>query len=157
MLPFINKLTSSQPHPFMASKNTTLGQLVAYATVILGSQYCMHAFMVFVFSHYARLILWDHTGVLVMEQINLKEQECLFNFFVNYNCMTPEAQGYDSTVVLPNNDEIKCAITIVPEFKKEDTFLAVKLSSNWYITHAPRPQPDIPVGHWTHSSFAYDI
>jgi hypothetical protein len=91
-----------------------------------------------------------------MEWINLKEQEYLFDFFINYDHATPEARGYDSTVVLPNNDRIKCAITIVPEFKKEDTFLAVKLSGNWYIIRAPRPQPDIPVGHWTHSLFAYD-
>jgi hypothetical protein len=53
---FTDKLTGSKPHPFVASKNTTLGQLIVYATIILGSQYCIHAFMVFIFSHYARLI-----------------------------------------------------------------------------------------------------
>jgi hypothetical protein len=134
-----------------------LGQITAYASSILSAQYRMHTFMVFIVKDYARLLRWDRGGAVVTEPIRFDEEPHLFDFLVRYNVADSEVRGHDSTVKLPNDDEIKLAKAAVPELAEVKTFLAVDISDRSYIICSPESRPRIPVGRWTRTSFAYDI
>ena len=46
------------------------GQIMAYASFVLDSQYHTHVFLILIFKPYARLIQWDHGGAVVTGPIN---------------------------------------------------------------------------------------
>jgi len=150
-------------NPFLCSnsdKRVILGQLTAYASMILSSQYRTHVFMVLIVKKYARLIRWDRGGAVVTGPIPFADQPHLHDFLIRYDIADPEARGHDSTVGLPTNDEITCAKASVPELSGAKSFLAVTISdhqsSNRYIISSPESRPLIPVGRWTRPSVAFD-
>jgi hypothetical protein len=69
----------------------------------------------------------------------------------------PEARGCDSTVQPPNPHKIGLAKAAVPELAKANSFLAVTASDGRFIIRSPDARPDVPVGRWTRTSFAYDV
>jgi hypothetical protein len=147
-------------NPFACSEGCRLqilGQITAYATLILSAQYRTHTFMVFIVKDYARLLRWDRGGAIVTEPIYFNNDSHLLDFFIRYDIADPKVRGHDSTVSLPNNDEIELAKATVPELAKEKSFLAVEISDQRYIICGPKSRPYIPVGRWTRTSFAYDI
>lgn len=103
----------------------TLGQLTAYDTTLLGSQYRTHTFMTLITGAHVRLIQWDCSGAVVTEPIYYNMQPHLFNFFTCYNIAGHEARGNDTTVTVPTNEEITFAKSIVPELKDLVLFLAI--------------------------------
>ncbi|KAI6021753.1 hypothetical protein BKA83DRAFT_91783 [Pisolithus microcarpus] len=64
--PFIEEQSDipSFVHPSKSAKDT-LGQITAYASMQLGSQYCTHAFSVLVVQDTTCIIRWDWEGVIV--------------------------------------------------------------------------------------------
>ena len=161
--PFIgNPFNIRKINPFVSpnsSAREVLGQLTAYAAAILSGQYrTPHTFMVFIVNDYARLIRWDCSGALVTgEPIRFNKEPHLFEFLSAMISHYPKVRGHDSTVSSHTNLEIARAISTIPEFKKGDTFLAIRHTSNRYIIHAPECRPDLPVGRRTRSSLAYDV
>jgi hypothetical protein len=142
-------------------KREYLGQLTAYATSILGAQYRTHVFMVLIFSKNARLIRWDRAGAVVTEIIPFDDAPYLLDFLIRYNNADAVVRGHDTTVGPPDPNDITSAKAIVPELTNAKSFLLVTIeyeqTPHRYIICSPEPRPDIPVGRWTRSSFAYDI
>jgi hypothetical protein len=161
--PFVDpKLQSGEekPNPFVCSegpRRKNLGQITAYATSILSAQYRTHTFMVLIVEDYARLLRWDRAGTVVTEPIYSNVQPHLFNFLIRYDIADREARGHDSTVKFPHDNEIADAKTFVPELAQAKSFLAVDILDQRYILHGPELQPDVPVGRWTRTSFAYSV
>jgi hypothetical protein len=141
---------------------TTRGQITAYATLVMGSQYRTHAFFVLIIGEYARLIRWDRSGAVVTERIKYDETSELFDFFMRYDLADSEARGHDSTVGTPTKEELERASQFVGEMDKT-SFLAVSISPpgqtdpKRYIIPTPIARTDIPVGRWTRASRAYDL
>ncbi len=164
--PFVNDpIDNGELNPFVrheGSFRAILGQIIAYATAILNTQYRTHVFMVLVAKEYARLLRWDHGGVIVTEPILFNRHSFLFDFFVRYNIVDHEARGHDSTVSTPTESEIERAKYVVNEFTNAESFLVVTMphqnTARRFIIRCPGgPVPAIPVGRWTRSSVAYDI
>jgi hypothetical protein len=75
-----------------------LGQITAYATAILSSQYRTHTFSVLIMGDYARLIRWDRGGIVFTSSIPFLESRHLLDFFILYNEADREVRGHDPTV-----------------------------------------------------------
>src|SRR5258707_12471250 len=70
--PFADNSSEGGSNPFTCPTGPTLiilGQLTAYATLILSAQYHMHMFTVFIVKDYARLIQWDCSGPIFTKPI----------------------------------------------------------------------------------------
>jgi hypothetical protein len=152
---------SASSNPFVCSTGSGLehlGQITAYAATILSAQYRTHLFMVFIVKGHARLLRWDRGGAVVTEQISLaNEPQLFFDFLIRYNSADSKVRGHDSTVKLPNDEEVRLAKEAVPELADVKSFLAVDISDRRYIIQGPEIRPRIPVGRWTRPSFAYGI
>jgi hypothetical protein len=61
------------------------GQITAYASFVLGSQYHTHLFLILIFKTYARLIRWDCGGAVITGLINYDTQSHLFDFVIRYD------------------------------------------------------------------------
>ncbi|KIK24290.1 hypothetical protein PISMIDRAFT_66015, partial [Pisolithus microcarpus 441] len=83
--PFIKEQSDipSFIHPTKSVKDT-LGQITAYASTQLGSQYHTHAFSVLVIWDTAHIIRWDWEGAIVMTPIKYGENQTLAEFFTCY-------------------------------------------------------------------------
>ncbi len=95
-------------NPFMSTSSPgcqVAGQIIAYTTLVLSTQYCMHTFLVLVFKKYARLIRWDCGGAVVTAPMYYDDETHLLNFFIRYDHANPETRGHDSTVGPPTKDE----------------------------------------------------
>jgi hypothetical protein len=134
-----------------------VGQITAYSTLILSSQYRTHSFLVLIVRDYARLIRWDRGGAVVSAPIMYNEDSYLFDFLVRYNHATPAMRGHDVTVRNPTAEEEHDARTAVGELREESRLLTVDISDQSYVICAPCPQPEVPVGRWTRTSVAYAL
>jgi len=85
------------------------GQITAYATLVLSSQYCMHAFSILISKDVARLICWDHAGAIITTPIYYDRDPQLYDFLIHYNNASPQIRGYDTTIIKANVDEEQCA------------------------------------------------
>jgi len=109
-------------------KREYLGQLTAYATSILGTQYRTHVFMVLIFGKNARLIRWDCAGVVVTEIIPFDNAPYLLDFLIRYNNADAVVRSHDTTVgppTPPNPNDITSTKAIVPELTNAKSFLLV--------------------------------
>ncbi|KAI9511079.1 hypothetical protein F5148DRAFT_994260 [Russula earlei] len=143
--------------------NEAAGQIVAYATLILGAQYRTHTFLVMIAGDHARLIRWDRGGAIVTEPIFYDKVSYLFDFFMRYDHATPESRGHDPTVC-PATVYEKKRICGVSGFDDNEHLLSISIpnphdteKSTRYIVPAPCPRPDIPIGRWTRATIAYNI
>ena len=75
-----------------------VGQITAYSTLILSSQYHMHTFLVLVLGEYARLFRWDRAGAVVSDKIYYNKNSSLLDFLVSYNNASPAMRGHDDTI-----------------------------------------------------------
>ncbi|KAI5982204.1 hypothetical protein EDC04DRAFT_2522389, partial [Pisolithus marmoratus] len=97
--PFIEEQSGfpSFVHPSKSVKDT-LGQITAYASAQLGSQYCTHAFSVLIVWDTAHIMRWDQEGVIVTCPIKYGKDQMLAKFFLCYSQAPPELCGIDTTV-----------------------------------------------------------
>ncbi|KAI9444414.1 hypothetical protein BJY52DRAFT_1194324 [Lactarius psammicola] len=140
-----------------------VGQITAYATMVMSTQFRTHSFLVLVFKNFARLIRWDRGGAVVIAPIYYDNEPHLLDFFVRYDHATPEICGHDSTVGPPTKDEDRDARTL-GDLADAKSLLAITIvdpihhqQSSRYIIRGPYAQPDIPAGRWTRTSIAYDV
>ncbi|KAH9162842.1 hypothetical protein EDB89DRAFT_1801584, partial [Lactarius sanguifluus] len=73
----------------------TLGQITAYASAQLGSQFRTYVYSIFILKQTARILRWDRTGTIVMEPIKYNESPLLAEFFRRYSKASPEMRGMD--------------------------------------------------------------
>ncbi|KAI9446709.1 hypothetical protein H4582DRAFT_1804615, partial [Lactarius indigo] len=139
------------------------GQITAYATLVLSAQYRTHTFLILIFKNYARLIQWDHSGVVVTAPIYYNNDPHLLDFLVHDNHADPETCGHDPTVGPPTEDKVRNACTL-SDLASVESLLAVSIAdplhpqqSSHYVICAPFSQPDIPAGCWTQTSITYDV
>ena len=85
------------------------GQVIAYAAMLLDTQYRTHAFSILIIKDYAQLIYWDCGGAVVTEPIFYNTAPHLFNFFVHYDHTSKEVHGHNPTIGLPTNAEERAA------------------------------------------------
>jgi len=144
-------------NPLMVTESTgseTAGQVIAYTTLILSTQYRTHTFSVLIINDYAQLIRWDHSGAIVTEPIYYNDQSYLFDFLVCYNHASNEACGHDPTVGPPADHKAQAARTI-KELSEANSLLSVTIQGSQpqgscrFIIGTPCRQPDIPAGCWT--------
>jgi hypothetical protein len=140
----------------------TAGQIIAYATLLLGAQYRTHAFSVLIIKDYARLIRWDRSGAIVTQPIYYGRESQLLDFFLRYDLASKEMRGHDPTVSLPSIEEEQNART-VNELSQPKPLLLVTIQdpqlqeSRRFIIGCPRVQAEIPPGRCTRISIAYDV
>lgn len=133
-----------------------LGQMTAYAMLVLGTQYRTHTFSVFIVKDRARLLRWDRGGAVVTESFPYNDESYLFDFFFRYNHAGPAVRGHDTTVRKATDGELRHAKAKVVEFENENRLLTVSVLQKDYVILAPCAQAEIPVGRWTRTSVAYD-
>ncbi len=126
-----------------------LGQMTAYAMLIMGTQYCTHTFSVLIVKDIARLLRWDHGGAVVTKPFPYNNKSYLFNFLFHYNHAGPDKHGHDVTVRNSTNTEWQDAQTTVDKLKDMEHLVTVSMLQQDYIIHAPCAQSEIPVGCWT--------
>ena len=141
----------------------TAGQITAYATSILSAQYRMHTFLILILKPFARLIQWDHGGVVVMAPIYYDQEPHLFDFFIRYDAATHDVRGHDLTVCFPTDGESQRAHEL-SDLADAKSLLTITIpdpdqlqESSTYVIPAPSAQPDILTGHWTWTSIAYNV
>jgi len=144
-------------NPLMVTKSTgskMAGQVIAYTTLILSTQYCTHTFSILIIKDYTWLICWDCSGAIITEPIYYNDQSYLFDFLVRYDHASNKACGHDPTVGPPADHEAQAARTI-KELSKANSLLSVTIQgsqpqgSHRFIISTPCGQPDIPAGRWT--------
>jgi len=112
--------------------------------------------MVFIVKDYARLIRWDHSGAIFTKPIYFNSESHLINFFIHYDITDREAYGHDIIVSLASLQDVALAQAYVPELQGAKECLDVTISNQHFIISSPESTPDISVGHWTCTSFAYN-
>jgi hypothetical protein len=139
------------------------GQITAYASSVLGAQYCTHVFFILILKNVARLIRWDRGGAVVTAPIEYDKEPFLLDFLIRYNHASPEARGHDVTVASPTDDE-NWEVRMLPDFEKAKSLLVITMpdshqpqETNHYVVCGPCALPDIPAGRWTQVSIAYDL
>ena len=137
-----------------------LGQLTAYATGVLSTQYRTHTFSVLIIKDRARLIRWDRGGAVVTTSIPYLRASGLFDFFNCYNDADRQVRGHDSTVSPASEQDIRLAQKI-PELQNATSLLTITIPDRQskpvqYIISSPGLQLDVPVGRWTQASIALE-
>jgi len=157
------KATSANPLMSTTSAGRIpAGQITAYATLVLSSQYCMHTFSVLISKDVARLIRWDCAGAIITAPIYYDRDPQLYDFLICYDNASPQIRGHDTTVLKANVDEERCTRRL-KELSDAKTLFSMAISScklqppMRYIACGPCAQPDIPAGRWTRMSIVYDV
>ena len=158
-------LNSVTKNPFMSTTNLgrqVAGQITAYATLILSAQYHTHTFLVLVFKSSARILRWDHGGAVVTAPIYFNEDPHLLDFFICYDNATQASCSHNLTISLPTQSEEDARK--LADLTDAESLLSISIpnqdcpqESNQFIIPAPFACPDIPAGHWTRMSIAYDV
>ncbi|KAI0031605.1 hypothetical protein K488DRAFT_36330, partial [Vararia minispora EC-137] len=74
---------------------STLGQIATYAMNQSWAQPRTHIFSILRFPREARLLRWDHSGVIVSERFAWGDGEELSDFLWRYVNLTPAQRGHD--------------------------------------------------------------
>ena len=70
-----NKTESNPLMSTTSAAHRVAGQIISYATMLLGAQYHTHAFSVLIVEDHARLIRWDCSSAIVTEPINYNTEQ----------------------------------------------------------------------------------
>jgi hypothetical protein len=71
-------------------------------------QHRTHVFSLYVYRRFARILRWDRAGILVTEPIDIVlEPHKLLTFVHRYANISREAKGYDTSVKLASEEEVK--------------------------------------------------
>jgi len=168
--PFSQKQRSKNPrgagwNPLMSTTSEACrvgGQIVSYATTLLGAQYRTHAFSVIITGPFARLIRWDRSGAIVTEQIEYETAPFLFDFLLRYDIASKEMRGHDCTVSRPRKEEEKKAREFLG-LADAEPLLSITMPDLYsleprnFIFPRPCAKPNIPAGRCTRTSIAYDV
>ncbi|KAI0696669.1 hypothetical protein C8T65DRAFT_663385 [Cerioporus squamosus] len=85
--------------PTAERRKDNLGQIMSYATLIFTTQHRAHLFTVVLFGEMARLIRWDHSGVVVTKKFNYRSEPLkLGRFLWRYCHLSAIQRGHDPTV-----------------------------------------------------------
>ena len=104
--------TSRRDSAFIAAtpnKTNTLGQIGAYTTSQLASQFCTHCYSVYVNRDHACIIRWERDGAIVTEPIFYNIDSALVRFFSQYSQAPPGLCGIDTTISPASTAEAKLA------------------------------------------------
>lgn len=166
VLDVLSDAASTVQNPFMSTSSDgpkVAGQITAYATWVLSSQYRTHLFVILIFKEYSRLILWDRGGAVVTAPIYHNTEPHLLHFLIRFKDASPQARGRDITVTIPTKDE-QLKARKLKELADATSLLSLSVpdpsqlhKSSRYIIRAPCSRPDIPKGRWTRASVAYDV
>ncbi len=157
-------LPSTYPSPYpedvlmslgTGKASQVLGQMTAYAMLIMGTQYRTHTFSVLIVKDIARLLQWDCSGAVITKPFPYNNESYLFDFLFHYNHAGPNKHGHDVTVRDSTNTEQQDAQTIVDELKDVEHLVTVSMLQQDYVICAPCAQAEIPVGRWTQTSVTY--
>jgi len=120
------------------------GQIIAYATLVLSAQYCMHVFLVRIFKEYLRLICWDHGGAVVTAPISHTKDPHLLDFLIRFNNTGTQAHGQDITITTTPSLAEETAAQMVHELCGNIPLVKLSISdpsqpdeTNHYITGVP--------------------
>ena len=106
----------------------TRGQLIAYASAQMETQFRTFCFTVELCGSMARLIRWDHSGAVVTSAFDYgKNPDLLAQFFWRYSHMDSASRGYDLSVVDANEADAQRACTK----------LGVPISTRIFNVHVP--------------------
>ncbi|KAK7444748.1 hypothetical protein VKT23_015065 [Stygiomarasmius scandens] len=86
------------------------GQVIVYAVAQFTNQYRTHLFSVSIRGKLARLLRWDHAGVVVTKAFRYDQKPHLADFFSRYSNATPEARGIDSTVLQADSNDANAIV-----------------------------------------------
>ncbi|KAF8310895.1 hypothetical protein DL93DRAFT_2211944 [Clavulina sp. PMI_390] len=90
--------------------NLVRGQLISYAKNLHSMRPRLFSFQLLLLGKNARILRWDHTGVVVSESFDWwSDSNTLALFLQRFNSMTPTKRGLDPSVRLPTKEEIKSA------------------------------------------------
>jgi len=156
--------TSHRNSAFIATtpnKTNTLGQIGAYATSQLASQFRTHCYSVYVNCDHARIIRWERDGAIVMEPIFYNVDSALVRFFSQYSQAPPGLHGIDTTISPASTAEAKLARSKLDLPEDTDMFqTTVPRTTDGLPSMVIFAHPDIysitPFGHTTHACPAYD-
>lgn len=148
---------------FISDNNTalsTLGQITAYASAQLGSQFRTHCFSVLVVCEIAYIIRWDREGAVVTTPIKYAEDKTLAEFFWRYSQASPQLRGVDTTVNEATGEEARVARQqlSLPEKTRMLKITQPVESSDSLLLIFPAPAPPgyPPVGRATRACPAYE-
>ena len=139
----------------LSPSSKVLGQITAYVTMLLGTQYRTHVFLILIVRDIARLLRWDRGGAVVSEAFDYNDHPHLFEFLVRYNRAGSDIRGHDETVSNTTDNERTEAQATVGELQGVKHLVTATIQQQHYVIRAPCARPDIPVGRWTQTSVAY--
>ncbi len=90
------------------------------------------------------------------EPLYFNSKSHLINFFIHYDIADHEACGHDITVSSAFSQDVALVQAHVPKLQGVKECLDITISNQHFIIPSPESTPDIPVGCWTCTSFAYD-
>ncbi|KAH9030573.1 hypothetical protein EDB83DRAFT_1848361 [Lactarius deliciosus] len=139
----------------------TLGQITAYASAQLGSQFRTHVYSIFIMKQTARILRWDRTDTIVTEPIKYNESPLLAEFFRRYSKASPEMRSMDLSVSDPSPEE---KIAAARALELDGAIPLVKLSvpgadgsSLYFVAPTPTSVLYTPPGRATRGFRAYDV
>ncbi|RPD57736.1 hypothetical protein L226DRAFT_525028 [Lentinus tigrinus ALCF2SS1-7] len=95
----IEEAEDSKFEPTSERRKDNLGQIMSYATLLYTKQHRAHLFTVVLFGDMARLIRWDHSGIVVTKKFNYHQEPIKLGRFLWRLCHLSAAQrGHDPTV-----------------------------------------------------------
>lgn len=159
------------------------GQLVSYFAALFSRQHRTHAFSIFVAGDFARFMRWDHSGAIVSQRINYRQDpQILAEFLWRYCHLLRAQRGFDTTAQLASSAKRKLFMDAVKDsFKDPDVlkgrslanpadhrYLCHKLtvtdtqpegnpSTRHFITQKALSDPLSPFGRSTHGYIAMDL
>ncbi|KAF8443808.1 hypothetical protein L210DRAFT_3735437 [Boletus edulis BED1] len=139
----------------------TLGQISAYASVQLGSQFRTHCYSVLIVKKVARILRWDRSGAIVTTPIAYNTEGELAEFLRRFSKASPAMKGVDETVTIPpvsDASEARKCLNLPDDLLMFQTEVR-SLSSDEnlrFIAPAPIAPPYSPPGRATRGFVAYD-
>ncbi len=100
-----------------------LGQIMSYASLVFEHQHREHQYSVVLLGEMARIVRWDHSGVVATEKFNYQQApNMLGRFFWRLCHMSAAKRGHDTTVQQVDSDsadyELMCRRAANPLFAK---------------------------------------
>ncbi|KAI0321329.1 hypothetical protein OF83DRAFT_1081044 [Amylostereum chailletii] len=84
-------------------------EMTSYVMAMFKSGHRVFTFSVLIMHEEARLMRWDRSGAIFSERFNWQTTTYLTKFLWRFNFMTPAQRGFDTTVSMPSDQEIRLA------------------------------------------------
>ncbi|KAK7441539.1 hypothetical protein VKT23_016532 [Stygiomarasmius scandens] len=115
------------------------GQIIVYAIAQFTNQYRTHLFSVSIRGKLARLLRWDHAGVVVTKAFRYDQEPHLANFFSRYSNASPEVRGIDITIIQADSNDANAVVAREKlEMKVDEPIFAFKV---WNDDPGSGPEP----------------